>query len=124
MKLSKTPPINQAWRGIDLLSSFSFSSFLPADAEAFNVFFFFGGGRQVKEWHSLAHPTQVQPFVVLFSLAGLNRPKGQTPVPLHGGGGGGGARLDRSTSPAPPYFYGAHDFPHNEIFTGHWFPEK
>lgn len=24
----------------------------------------------------------------------------------------------------PFHFYGPHDFPHNEIFTGHWFPEK
>ena len=24
----------------------------------------------------------------------------------------------------PPHLYGPHDFPHNEIFTGHWFPEK
>lgn len=30
MKLSKTPPINQAWRGIDFLSSLPSSLSLPA----------------------------------------------------------------------------------------------
>lgn len=38
----------------------------------------------------------------------------------------GTAPLSRSTPlrPPPPNLYGPHDFPHNEIFTGHWFPEK
>lgn len=55
--------------------------------------------------------------------AGRNRPAWpQVPPPLPGLSQG---TAGPSTSPGPrTHLYGPHDFPHNEIFTGHWFPEK
>lgn len=68
MKLSKTPPINQACRGIDFLSSFSSSLSLPAplDSEASDVSQCKTNvAQRVKEWPALAHTYktfQVFPF--------------------------------------------------------------
>lgn len=71
MKLSKTPPINQACRGIDFLSSFPSSLSLPAPLHSkasdvsqckTNV------TQRVKEWPALTHSGKT--FRFLSFLAG------------------------------------------------------
>lgn len=71
MKLSKTPPINQACRGIDFLSSFPSSLSLPAPLHPkasdvsqckTNV------TQRVKEWPALTHTGKT--FRFLSFLAG------------------------------------------------------
>lgn len=67
MKLSKTPPINQACRGIDFLSSFASSLSLPAplDSEASDVSQCKTNvAQRVKEWCALTHTDQA--FLSLF----------------------------------------------------------
>lgn len=69
MKLSKTPPINQACRRIDFLSSFSSSLSLPAplDSEASDVSRCKTNvAQRVKEWLALTRTCQTSLEFYLF----------------------------------------------------------
>lgn len=141
MKLSKTPPINQAWRGIDFLSSFPSSLSLPAPfhSEASDVSRCETNvARRVKEWPALTNTCEnlslpffffSRPLVfVLFTrpdrkcvrllLADHIQQRCNTRLsPCR-------QVCPRFLPPTPPIYMGLTTFPHNEIFTGHWFPEK
>lgn len=82
MKLSKTPPINQACQGIDFLSSFSSSLSLPAplDSEApdvsqckTNV------AQRVKEWLAPTHTYKTALFFFFFFFTNFLSPASNPP---------------------------------------------
>lgn len=114
MKLSKTPPINQACQGIDFPSSLPSSLSLPAvpNSETSEVSTNTVGG--VKDGGptlgSLAFPQKRASLRHCRHAVAPPFPRMGPPAP--------------TPTPPTPTLYGRHDFPRNEIFTGHWFPEK
>lgn len=121
MKLSKTPPINQTCQGIDFPSPLPSSLSLPASLhlEASDVS---GCKTNVAQRGKAGSDPQLQHISPLFS----------PPPPSSLQRNSGGRRADscphasgrRRPAPPTPDLYGPHDFSRNEIFTGHWFPEK
>lgn len=129
MKLSKTPPINQACQGIDFPSSLPSSLSLPAPLhpEASDVSRCKTNvARRVKD-DGVTLNSKTSPFLpetcfppatpgIVGAVKGVQ--SGLPPPFLLRTARDGAAQLPH------PHSYGRHDFPHNEIFTGQWFPEQ
>lgn len=130
MKLSKTPPINQACQRIDFPSSLPSSLSLPASLHP--------GASDVSRCKTnVAQRVKARVDPQLHNISPLFSPPPRSSLRLNSGVDGVQTGLPPPTHPihahtsgrrrpAPPTLdlYGPHAVPCNEIFTGHWFPEK